>query len=32
MKYFGWIDFSRRDRDLARDIIASLNEQGAVDE
>lgn len=32
MKYFGWIDFSRRDRDLARDIIASLSEHGAVDE
>ena len=32
MKYFGWIDFSRRDRDLARDIIASLNEHSAVDE
>lgn len=32
MNYFGWIDFSRKDRDLARDIIASLNEPGAVDE
>ncbi len=32
MNYFGWIDFSRRDRDLARDIIASLNQPGAVDE
>lgn len=32
MNYFGWIDFSRKDRELARDIIAALNDKGAVDE
>ena len=32
MNYFGWIDFSRRDRDIVRDIIESLNEPRAVDE
>jgi len=32
MNTFGWIDFSKRDRDLARDIIASLSTPGALDE
>ncbi len=32
MNCFGWIDFSRKDRELARDIIAALNDKGAVDE
>ena len=32
MANWGWIDFSREDRDLAREIIASLDEPGAVDE
>lgn len=32
MNSLGWIDFSQKDRDLARDIIASLNVPGAIDE
>ena len=32
MNSFGWVDFSKRDRDLARDIIASLSTPGALDE
>ncbi|MBR4491737.1 MAG: hypothetical protein IKO98_03680, partial [Bacteroidales bacterium] len=32
MNSFGWVDFSKKDRDLARDIIASLETPGALDE
>lgn len=32
MSSWGWVDFSKKDRELARDIIASLNAPGAVDE
>ena len=32
MNSFGWVDFSKRDRDLARDIISSLSTPGALDE
>ena len=32
MNSFGWVDFSKKDRDLARDIIASLSTPGALDE
>ena len=32
MNSWGWVDFSKKDRELARDIITSLNAPGAVDE